>query len=110
MATVTYIAFSQGFGTSFSGTVNLGQGFSAAVAQVALNSIYVPPPDSDYCEVYLSGYTINGDPFPLSNNLGGIRQGAVGINGAVDSFSWSGGTGGGGTGFVNAWITICCFQ
>src|SRR3974377_205723 len=98
MATVTYIASSQGWGASFSGTVNLGQGFSAAVAQVALNST-----DSNLSEVYLMDYSINGNPVSLPNS-----PGVQGITGAVDSFSWAGG--GSPSGSTQAWITIYCFQ
>ena len=98
MATVTFIASSLGFGPSWSGTVNLGQGFSAAVAQVALNRT-----GTDYCEVYLMDYSINGNPVSLPNG-----PGVQGITGAVDSFSWAGG--GSPSGSTQAWITIYCFQ
>ena len=98
MATVTFIASSLGFVPSWSGTVNLGQGFSAAVAQVALNRT-----GTDYCEVYLMDYSINGNPVSLPNG-----PGVQGITGAVDSFSWAGG--GSPSGSTHAWITIYCFQ
>jgi hypothetical protein len=100
MATVTFIASSLGFGPSWSGTVNLGQGFSAAVAQVALNCTGTDPA---LCEVYLMDYSINGNPVSLPNS-----PGVQGITGAVDSFSWAGGSSPNGSG--SGWITIYCFQ
>ena len=71
---------------------------TVTLAQVALNST-----DSNLSEVYLMDYSINGNPVSLPNG-----PGVQGITGAVDSFSWAGGSSPSGSGI--GWITIYCFQ
>jgi hypothetical protein len=79
MAAVTYIASSQGWGASFSGTVSFGKQFPAAAAHVALTSVDV---HQDLNAVYLTGYTTNG-------NFVAASGAELGVNDA-DSFSWAG--------------------
>jgi hypothetical protein len=98
MGTVTYIESSEGFGTSFSGTVNLPQQFPAAVAQVALANVIVD--NSGYCQVFLTGYSANGNPVSVTD--GSV---VLGIQN-VDSFSWEGSA----SQSVVASIMVYCFE
>jgi hypothetical protein len=100
MATVTYITYQEGFGSSFSGTLSLGQQFPAAVAQVALTSYEVFQGDGS-AEVLLTAYSTNGNPVPITDapNVRSINN--------VDSFSWAGSSTSDRTA---ASITVYCFE
>jgi hypothetical protein len=67
MATVTYIASSEGLGTSFSGTLNLPKEFSSAVALVALTATSVD--NNGSCNVFHKDYSANGIPVSLTGQL-----------------------------------------
>jgi hypothetical protein len=82
MAAVTSIYYASGWGSSFSGTLNLPQQMLAAVAQVALtNTLW---DTTGYCEAFLTGYSANGNPVSVSDH-----PAVLGIQN-VDSFSFGG--------------------
>lgn len=97
---VTSIYYGEGWGSSFSGTLNLPQGLSAAVAQVALThseQYYTP----GYCQVYLTDYSANGNPVPVTDGS------VVLVISNPDSFSFEGGAA---NGFVISSIMAYCFE
>ena len=100
MGTVTYIESSEGWGTSFSGTVNLPQQFLAAVAQVALASCLITQ-ETGYSQVFLTGYSTNGNPVSVPNSPAELAIQNV------DSFSWGGSADQAGT---VASIMVYCFE
>jgi hypothetical protein len=104
---VTYIASSLGYGTSFSGTVNLGKQFPAAAAQVALSGVDIKPDPGDLnprtCAVFIIGYTTNGN-FVAADG----PPSELSVNDGADSFSW-GGESVGNANTVGS-IMIYCFE
>ena len=98
MAVVTYITGMDGWGSSFSGTLNLPKEFSSAMAQVALTSAF----DSFGCHVYLTGYSANGNPVSLTDGP------VVLPVDNVDSFSFAGNSTTNGS--MTASIMAYCFE
>ena len=86
--------------SSFSGTVNLPREMSFAVAQAALTrSAYFDTPG--WAQVYLTGFTANGDFGSLPNS-----PPTYGVSDA-DSFSYEGDVS---NGAMTGLITVYCFE
>jgi hypothetical protein len=96
MAAVTYIAPIEGWGSSFSGTLNLPKEFPAAFAQVALNHVL-----GGYGQIYITGYSASGNPIEIDGTA------VLGISNA-DSFSFAGYADP--NGYAFAWLTAYCFE
>ena len=101
MAAVTSIYYMRGWGSSFSGTLNLPRRMSSAVAQLAVTSaVFI---NGYSCDVWLTGYSANGEPVSV------IGSGAVTLAVSnVDSFSFAGETSP--EGGMIASITAYCFE
>jgi len=106
MAAVTSINYGAGWGSSFSGTLNLPQQMPIAVAQVALNETWTPilndSTTPDYCWVFITGYSANGNPVTLD-----AREAVLTVYNA-NSFSYEGSSSP--NGYAYASITAYCFE
>jgi hypothetical protein len=85
MAAVTSIHFSVGYGSSFSGTLNLPGEALQAVAQVALTSVAVDQQPGSV-QISITGYSSGGNPVDVTD--GSV---VLAINNA-DSFTFYGST------------------